>query len=84
VVSTAPAAPPIIQSAAMLANGTFRLTFTGTAGQGYEVRATTDVATSPITNWPLLISGLFTGIVVTLDDLQATNYPRRFYLIRVP
>jgi autotransporter-associated beta strand protein len=76
--------PPVIQSATMLGNGTFRLTFTGTTGQNYEVRASTDVALLPITNWQLLISGMFTGNVVTLDDLAATNYPRRFYLIRVP
>lgn len=83
-VIAAPSPQPVIQSAQMLENGTFRLTFTGDDGQNYEVRASTNVALLPLTNWPLLISGVFTGNAVTLDDLSATNHSRRFYLIRVP
>ncbi|TAK95798.1 MAG: hypothetical protein EPO07_15095, partial [Verrucomicrobia bacterium] len=77
-------APPVFNSVTRLADGTFRLNFSGPSGANYEVRASTNAALTPFTSWPLVISGTFTGAVVTLDDLSATNYAQRFYLIRIP
>ncbi len=77
-------APPVINSAEVLGNGAFRLNFSGTTGQAYEVRATTNLLVTPITSWMLLSSGTFNGGAVVFDDLQATNSPQRFYRIRIP
>lgn len=78
------ATPPVINSYALLNDGNFRLNFSGAVGQAYEIRATTDLALTPITSWSLLGTGTFTGGIASYDDLQATNYPQRYYLIRQP
>ena len=39
---------------------------------------------TPVTLWDLLGTGTFDGNLSMFDDLQATNYPQRFYQIRVP
>jgi autotransporter-associated beta strand protein len=77
-------APPVLSSPTPLGDGTFRLLFSGTAGQNYELRGATNVALTPLTSWSLLTSGIFGASPVTFDDLQATNYPQRFYRLRVP
>jgi ligand-binding sensor domain-containing protein len=41
-------------------------------------------ALTPITNWTLLGSGVFSGGAIVVDDLQATNHMQRYYLIRIP
>jgi autotransporter-associated beta strand protein len=81
VVSTA---SPEFGPVTRLGDNNFRLTFSGSAGQNYEVRASTNVALTPVTSWDLLGTGVFGADPVIFDDLQATNYPRRFYRIRVP
>ncbi|TAL02033.1 MAG: hypothetical protein EPO07_07745, partial [Verrucomicrobia bacterium] len=83
-LTVAAPAPPVIESITRLGDGNVRLTFSGNAGWGYQVRASSDVSLAPFSSWPLVISGTFTGAVVTLDDLAATNYAQRFYLIRIP
>jgi autotransporter-associated beta strand protein len=75
---------PVFDPLVRLGDGNFRLTFSGSNGQNYELRASTNVALAPVTLWDLLGSGTFDGNLATFDDLQATNYPRRFYRIRVP
>jgi fibronectin-binding autotransporter adhesin len=81
VVSTA---PPEFSPVARLGDNNFRLTFSGSPGQDYELRASTNVALTPVTSWDLLGTGVFGAAPVIFDDLQATNYPLRFYRIRVP
>ena len=77
-------APPVISSLTPLADGNFRLLFSGASGQNYELCGTTNVALTPLTSWSLLSSGIFGFGSVVFDDLQATNYPWRCYRLRVP
>ena len=81
VVSTAPPEFGMIQP---LGDGNFQLTFTGPTGADYELRATTNLMVSPITLWDLLDTGTFGVGAMTFDDLSATNYPQRFYQLRLP
>jgi autotransporter-associated beta strand protein len=84
VISVVSISPPVVNSITPLGGGGFRLNFSGPSGQGYEVRATTNVALSPVTLWDLLGTGTFGASPAIYDDLEATNYSRRFYLIRIP
>jgi hypothetical protein len=81
VVSTA---PPVFSGVTPLNDGNFRLTFSGPTGAGYEIRASTNLSLTPVTLWDLLDSGTFGVAPVEFDDLSATNFPQRFYLIRLP
>ncbi len=81
VISTA---PPAFNSVASLGDGNFRLTFSGPNGRNYELRATTNLALTPVTLWDLLDVGTFDNQPVVYDDLQATNHPQRFYRLQVP
>jgi autotransporter-associated beta strand protein len=81
VISTA---PPAIDSVATLGDGNFRLIFSGPTGQDYELRASTNLALLPVTLWDLLNSGTFGNSPVIFDDLQATNYPQRFFRLELP
>jgi autotransporter-associated beta strand protein len=78
------ATPPVFNSWALLGDGNFRLNFSGTANQPYEIRASTNIALTPITSWMLLDSGVFGGGAIVFDDSQATNFGQRYYLIRIP
>ncbi|MGD0259237.1 MAG: autotransporter-associated beta strand repeat-containing protein [Verrucomicrobiota bacterium] len=75
---------PVINSFAPLGDGSFRLNFSGLAGQTYEIRVSTNVQLTPVTSWTLLGSGMFGAGPVVFDDLQATNFTQRCYLIRIP
>jgi autotransporter-associated beta strand protein len=77
-------APPAFSSLMPLGNGTFRLVFSGTPGQDYELRAATNITLAPFTSWSLLDSGTFGAGSITLDDFQATNFSQRFYRLRSP
>jgi hypothetical protein len=66
-----------------LADGNFSLTFSGAFGHSYSVRASTNVAL-PIAGWTILDSSTFGSGGVIYDDVAATNYPQRFYLISEP
>ena len=61
----------------------FQLSFTGSAGRPYTVRASTDL-TVPLTNWPALATGTFGSNSAVFQDTASTNSPRRFYLISTP
>jgi hypothetical protein len=76
--------PPVIQSISRMPDGNVQLEFSGTPGAPYEVRASTNVTLAPLTSWSLIASGILTGSTTTLNDLAATNYPQRFYVIRLP
>ena len=64
-------------------DGNYKLSFSGTAGAGYSVRASTDVA-APAGTWEVLATNIFSGSPTDYIDLTATNYPKRFYLISIP
>lgn len=80
-----PATTPIsVASAATLANGTFQLSFTNTPGASFSVLASPDPSV-PLSNWPVA------GSVVEVSpgqfeftDLNATNFPQQFYIVRSP
>jgi len=76
--------PPVLNMLSQLTNGAFRLNFTGLSGVGYEIRASTNLVQAPWTNWDLISTGLFNGGPMFFDDLSATNFPQRFYRIRIP
>ena len=81
VVSTA---PPMFGNMTSLVDGNFRLSFSGPAGRDYELRATTNLALTPVTLWDLVASGTFSNGAVTFDDSNATNFPQRYYRLVVP
>lgn len=81
VISTA---PPAFNFVAPLGDGNFRLTFSGPAGQDYELRATTNLMLTPVTLWDLIGSGTFGNDPVIFDDLSATNNPQKFYRLLLP
>jgi len=67
-----------------LPNGNFALTLSGPVGATYSLWASPDVALTPITSWTLLSSGTITVSPFTINDLDATNYTQRFYLLSTP
>ena len=75
--------PPTLIGGAMLGSGAFQLTFSGPAGETYQVLSTTNVAL-PRAAWTVLTNGTFGAGVVTFVDVTATNQPRQFYLITAP
>jgi len=76
--------PTFVAGTGPLADGNFRLRFFGAAGMDYTLRASTNIALKPLTSWPPITTGLFDGGTVVYDDLTATNFPRRVYLISLP
>ncbi|MFO1488548.1 MAG: autotransporter-associated beta strand repeat-containing protein [Verrucomicrobiota bacterium] len=78
------AEPPVFNTVTTLADGNFRLNFSGPAGSAYELRASTNLALLPVTLWDLVQSGTFGNAPVEFNDLSATNHPSRFYLLRLP
>ncbi|HEX5220095.1 MAG TPA: autotransporter-associated beta strand repeat-containing protein [Verrucomicrobiae bacterium] len=72
-------------SVATLPDGNKSVTATGTIGSTYKLYATTNVMLTPIpTTWTLLSSGTVTTSPFTINDLTATNFPRRFYIFSAP
>ena len=72
-------------SVATLPDGNKSVTATGTIGSTYKLYATTNVALTPIsTTWTLLSSGTVTTSPFTINDLNATNFPNRFYIFSAP
>jgi uncharacterized delta-60 repeat protein len=66
-----------------LSDGNIRFTGSGPSGGPYRVLAATNLGL-PLGNWLQIGSGTFTGGLLDFADLQATNYPRRFYRIITP
>jgi hypothetical protein len=64
-------------------DGNFQLTGTGPGTAAYRILATTNVALA-LTNWVQITSGNFSSGTFTFTDLNATNYPRRFYSVATP
>ena len=61
----------------------FQLSGVGPDGYAYSVLAATNVSL-PLADWTTVGSGTFTSGAFTFTDLNATNYPQRFYLLTVP
>ena len=74
---------PAITNVAKLGDGNLAFTLTGTVGQGYSVRASTNISL-PLISWPVIQSGTLTASPLTFMDLTATNYPTRFYRASTP
>ena len=66
-----------------LNDGNIRLTGSGPSGAPYRVLAATNLDL-PLGNWLQIGSGTFTGGLLDFADLQATNYPCRFYRTITP
>lgn len=82
-----PTTPSTLASPAVDNSGNVQFTIAGpvgSAGFGYRVWATTNLALTPVTGtWTLLTNDVFgTGPVVFTDP--ASGLPQRFYLITVP
>ncbi|MFM1767591.1 MAG: hypothetical protein RJA22_120 [Verrucomicrobiota bacterium] len=74
--------PPTLAGGGPLAGTSFPLSFSGPAGQSYQVLTSTNVAL-PLTNWTVLSTGTFGAGPATYTDTSATNQ-QRFYLIKSP
>ena len=80
-----PASPVISSSVLLLGTGNVQFSFSGTQNADYRVWATTDIALSPVVGtWTQVGGGTFGATPVTFTDLQATNFPQRFYIITSP
>jgi Glycosyl hydrolase family 26 len=77
------ARPSVIVSNIFEGDGGFQLAGTGPHGAAYQVRAASDLA-QPVSGWPVIGTGNFTGGVFTATDLQAPNFPQRFYRMVKP
>jgi autotransporter-associated beta strand protein len=75
--------PTSISGVGRLNDGNVTFTITGGVGQAYSVRASANVA-APVASWTVLESGTLPSSNYTFTDLNATNYPARFYIISTP
>lgn len=85
-VTTFGVIPPVIDSHSptRLANGSFQFSFTNTNNVVFSVLAATNISLPP-SNWTVLgAPGNIGGGRYQFIDSTATNYPRRFYLLRFP
>ena len=73
---------PVLSATTTYGPGGFALSFTGAAGQTFEVLATTDL-TLPSADWLVLTSGVFSAGTMTFTDTAATN-GQEFYQIVSP
>jgi autotransporter-associated beta strand protein len=78
-----PAVAPVVSSPTRLPSGNISFNLTGVPGQGYSVRASTNVAL-PLGSWTVLSSGSLPSAVSTFTDLTATNFPSRYYRASTP
>jgi len=75
--------PPVLTGGQMLSGSAgFQLTFSGPAGQTYQVFSSTNV-TSTVSQWTSIGSGTFGNTNAIFTDAAATN-PAEFYLIESP
>ena len=74
---------PVVSGNASLGGGGFQLTFSGPAGETFQVIASINL-TAAITNWTVLTNGTFGAGTVTFSDVTATNHPQQYYRITAP
>jgi Galactose oxidase, central domain len=76
--------PVVMQSINRAASGAFQFSFTNTPSLNFGILATTNL-TIPIANWPEIAIIYDSGIgQYQFSDIQATNYPQRFYELNPP
>lgn len=75
--------PPTLANAMRLPDGNITFQINGALGQGYSVLGTTNISL-PLANWTILQSGTITTTPYVFSDLNATNYPLRFYGVSSP
>jgi hypothetical protein len=76
-------APNVVGGQMMLGANGFQLTFSGPAGQTYQVLASDDL-TTPQSQWAVVGTGTFNGSNVSFTDADAANHPHRYYVIKSP
>jgi autotransporter-associated beta strand protein len=71
-----------------LSGGVFQFNLSGPAGSagfGYRVWSTTNLALTPVIgNWTLVTNGVFGTGTTTISDPSAAELPNQYYLITVP
>lgn len=84
VIVTAPPTPPFLTGLTTLSNGALQFSFTNGTPTGFTVLASTNV-TLPASNWTVIggASQISPGVYQFID-LQATNFPQRYYQVRSP
>ncbi len=78
--TTAPGFPP--GSVNRLSSGNISLMVTGAVGVAWSLHATNNLTVPK--PWPTIQSGTIGSSPFTLNDLNATNYPNRFYYFSAP
>jgi hypothetical protein len=75
---------PHITEVSLNTNRALALRFNGTSGFAHQVLAHTNVA-APLAEWVFIGNATQIGPgLFQFTDLSATNYPQRFYQVRVP
>ena len=74
---------PGITAVKLLPDGNVSLTLNGNIGQAYSVHVSTNVLKA-LANWTVLSSGTIPSVPFVYNDLTATNFPQRFYIISSP
>ncbi len=82
VVSENGVQQPAITDLVRLGDRNFQFSFSGTAGQGFSVWGCTNLSSGA--DWILLTNSSFGTDPFVFIDLQATNYPQRFYRVSLP
>ena len=76
-------APSLLTTPLVYGTNGFQFTFSGPAGQTYEVLGS-PVVYLPLNEWTVIGSGTFGSSNVLFTDPNATNNPVEFYLIESP
>ncbi len=74
---------PVLAGGQIAAGGLLQLTFTGPAGQTYQVLAADDLKLA-LEYWTVLGSGTFASTNALFADSDSTNHAARFYTIKSP
>jgi autotransporter-associated beta strand protein len=78
-----PVVVPVVSAPMTLPDHNIGFSITGGVGQGYTVRASTNVAL-PFTNWTILENGSLPSVPYSFTDTHATNFPARYYRVSTP
>ncbi|TAK94400.1 MAG: hypothetical protein EPO07_16750 [Verrucomicrobia bacterium] len=80
-----PAWRPLFNSITRLGDGSMQLSLSGVRCYDYRLWASTNAASSPVTeSWTLLSNGTFEETPTVFTDASAANMSRRFYIITMP
>jgi hypothetical protein len=74
--------PPTLAAGIVTANGAFRFSFSGPAGQPYRVLMTTSL--DEPANWESVLSGIFGTNPVTYTEPNPSSEAARFYRVMSP